>query len=60
MGVPPAIVARYCDTMGNIGPASLLISFAIAKERQAFGYGSKLLMLSFGLGFSCAAVAIRI
>jgi 3-oxoacyl-[acyl-carrier-protein] synthase-3 len=52
-------VAQHCKTLGNIGPASVLISFAMSKEQGHLVAGSNVLLLSFGLGFSCAGMALR-
>jgi 3-oxoacyl-[acyl-carrier-protein] synthase-3 len=44
---------------GNMGPASLLVSLALAHERGRIAKGGKLLLISFGLGFSCGVAAIE-
>lgn len=54
----PNMVAMNAPHLGNMGPASLLVSMGIAKEQGNIKKGSKVLLLSFGLGFSCGAAAI--
>ena len=51
---------RHARNLGNIGPASLLIVFAIQMEKQSFKKGDNVLFLSFGLGFSCGAAVVKI
>lgn len=51
-------VARHSHYLGNMGPASLLISFALELESGSIKPNDKVLLLSFGLGFSCGAAAL--
>ena len=44
--------------LGNMGPASLLVALSMAKEKKRINQQSKVLLVSFGLGFSCSAAAL--
>jgi 3-oxoacyl-[acyl-carrier-protein] synthase-3 len=62
------IAARFLKTdrflmspvaeVGNLGPASVLAALSHARESRMIQAGSKILLMSFGLGFSCGASAI--
>lgn len=56
----PDKVARHSHYLGNMGPASLLVSFALEMERGTIKPNDKVMLMSFGLGFSCGAAAIII
>jgi len=58
MNFNPAIVGTAFTHLGNIGPASLLILLSLAKQERRIVRGSKLLLVSFGLGFSCGAATV--
>lgn len=45
-------------TLGNMGPASLLVSLSMAERAELIQRGDKLLLMSFGLGFSCGMAAL--
>lgn len=45
--------------VGNLGPASILSSFSMAIDAGRITKGSKLVFISFGLGFSCGAACIE-
>lgn len=46
-------------TLGNMGPASLLVNLSLAREQGRVTPGTRALLLAFGLGFSCGAVAVE-
>lgn len=46
--------------LGNLGPASLLVSLAMAHEKGRLRSPSKTLLFAFGLGLSCGAAALTI
>ena len=46
--------------LGNLGPASLLVSLAMAREKGRLPSQSKALLLAFGLGLSCGAAAVTV
>lgn len=51
-------VSRHAHYLGNMGPASLLICLAIEIERGTIKPYDKVILMSFGLGFSCGAAAL--
>ena len=53
-------VSRHAHYLGNMGPASLLVCFAIEMERGTIKANDKVMLISFGLGFTCGAAAIII
>ena len=57
-GVARDLVETPVVELGNMGPATILVGFSLAKERGSVGPGSRILFLSFGLGFSCGAAAV--
>lgn len=46
--------------LGNMGPASLLVNLSIARDEGRLTPGTRVLLLTFGLGFSCGAAAIEV
>jgi len=60
LGLDPATVPMPVRQLGNMGPASVIINLAIAHETGRLIAGSKILLVAFGLGFSCGAVAVEI
>jgi 3-oxoacyl-[acyl-carrier-protein] synthase-3 len=60
IGVAPDIVPVPGAEHGNMGPASILVSLALAKEAGELKPSGKVLMVSFGVGFSCGAAAISL
>lgn len=58
MNFDPSIVSMPVKTLGNMGPASLLVAFSMAKQNGQAEPGTRLLLLSFGLGFSCGAATL--
>ncbi|GEP44448.1 3-oxoacyl-[acyl-carrier-protein] synthase 3 [Brevifollis gellanilyticus] len=59
LGIPLDKVPRPGAWMGNLGPASLLVGLSTAKESGLIADGKKVLLLSFGLGFSAGAAVIQ-
>ncbi|GGS20805.1 3-oxoacyl-[acyl-carrier-protein] synthase 3 [Streptomyces griseoviridis] len=57
--IPMRMVPTPVEELGNMGPASLLINLAIAMEKGLIKNGTKVMLLAFGLGFSCGAAAIE-
>ncbi|UUV35882.1 hypothetical protein NQK81_21380 [Amycolatopsis roodepoortensis] len=45
--------------LGNMGPASLLVNLSLARKEGKVIPGTPVLLLAFGLGFSCGAAAIE-
>jgi len=45
---------------GNLGPASLFVALALAHAGGRVPKGAKVLLLSFGLGFSCSGAALQL
>jgi 3-oxoacyl-[acyl-carrier-protein] synthase-3 len=46
--------------LGNMGPASLLVNLSLARDEGRLEPGTRVLLLAFGLGFSCGAVALEV
>lgn len=46
--------------LGNMGPASLLVNLSIARDEGRLKPGTRVLLLAFGLGFSCGAAAVEV
>jgi len=51
-------VGQPVTEMGNLGPASLLVSYSLAKEAGRISSGSRVLLVSFGLGFSAGVATL--
>ncbi|MGA5129938.1 3-oxoacyl-ACP synthase III family protein [Streptomyces olivoreticuli] len=51
------IVPNPCADIGNLGPANVLATLAMAREEGTLQPGTRALFLSFGVGFSCGAIA---
>ena len=47
-------------TLGNMGPASVLVAFSMLRKEGKLLPGKRVLAASFGLGFSCGCAAITI
>lgn len=60
MGVDPSKLEFPVRRLGNLGPASLLVSLALAHEAGKLPPSSRTLLLAFGLGLSCGAAALTI
>lgn len=58
VGFPSSIYDIFGAELGNMGPASLLVALSMAKEQGKIREHSKVLLLSFGLGFSCSSAAL--
>jgi 3-oxoacyl-[acyl-carrier-protein] synthase III len=58
MHFDPAVVPMPVRLLGNMGPASLLVNLSLAKQAHRMAPGSKILLVAFGLGFSCGAAAL--
>jgi 3-oxoacyl-[acyl-carrier-protein] synthase-3 len=46
--------------LGNMGPASLLVNLSLAADADKLRPGRRILLLAFGLGFSCGAAALEL
>lgn len=46
--------------LGNMGPASLLVNLSLARDEGRLKPGTRVLLLAFGLGFSCGAAAVEV
>ncbi len=53
-------VSKHAHHLGNMGPASLLVCLALEMEQGRLKPNDKVLLMSFGLGFSCGAAALII
>ncbi|MEI2696202.1 MAG: ketoacyl-ACP synthase III [Saprospiraceae bacterium] len=60
LGLDITKVSRHAHYLGNMGPASLLVCFALEIERGTIKPNDKVMLMSFGLGFSCGAAALII
>jgi 3-oxoacyl-[acyl-carrier-protein] synthase-3 len=60
LSLDPATVPMPVRQLGNMGPASILVNLALAGREGRLAPGVKLLLVAFGLGFSCGAVAIEL
>ncbi|MBX9827301.1 MAG: hypothetical protein K2Y27_20210 [Xanthobacteraceae bacterium] len=58
IGIPLDRVAVPGRTLGNMGPASVLVALSMLKADGALPRGMNLLIVSFGLGFSCGCAAL--
>jgi len=58
IGIPMSKVAVPGRTLGNMGPASVLVALSMLKEAGEIQRGTRLLLVAFGLGFSCGCAAI--
>jgi 3-oxoacyl-[acyl-carrier-protein] synthase III len=59
LGLGSSIVPTPVTHLGNMGPASLLVNLALAGNNGLLLKGTRVLLLAFGLGFSCGAVALE-
>ena len=57
IGIPFERIALVADRVGNLGPASVLVSLVSALD-GGIPRGSRVLVAAFGLGFSCGAAAL--
>ena len=60
LGLPLDRVLLPGRTLGNMGPASVLIAFSMLRDSGRLVGGTRVLVVSFGLGFSCGAAALTI
>ncbi len=60
LGLDADIVPMPVRTLGNLGPASLLVNLSLARDQGRLPAGSKVLLIAFGLGFSCGAAAVQL
>jgi len=60
LGLDPARVPMPVRHLGNMGPASLLVNLSLAKTDGRLAPGTNLLLIAFGLGFSCGAAALTL
>ncbi|MBT2540530.1 hypothetical protein J7E99_07380 [Streptomyces sp. ISL-44] len=60
LGFRPEIFPMPASRLGNMGPASLLVNLSLARDEGLLRPGQRLLLLAFGLGFSCGAAAIEL
>lgn len=60
LDLDPEVMPMPGRRLGNMGPASLLVNLSMARDDGRLGPGSRVLLLAFGIGFSCGAVALQI
>lgn len=60
LGFDASIVPMPVRQLGNLGPASLLVTLSLARDEGKLPPGTKVLLVAFGLGFSCGAAAVEI
>jgi 3-oxoacyl-[acyl-carrier-protein] synthase III len=60
LGLNPKIVPMPVRHMGNLGPASMFVNLSLARADGKLKPGTKVLLIAFGLGFSCGAAAIEL
>jgi 3-oxoacyl-[acyl-carrier-protein] synthase-3 len=60
LGLNAGIVPMPVRRLGNMGPASLLVNLSVARDEGRLPAGRKVLLIAFGLGFSCGAAAVEI
>ncbi len=58
LGLPMSKTAVPGRTLGNMGPASVLIALSLLRQNGTLSPGTRTLLLSFGLGFSCGSAAL--
>lgn len=58
MHFDPKVVPMPVTRLGNMGPASLLVNLSMAKQANRMAPGCRILLVAFGLGFSCGAAAL--
>jgi 3-oxoacyl-[acyl-carrier-protein] synthase-3 len=59
LGFDPALVPMPVRTVGNLGPASLLVNLSMARRDGLLAPGTRVLLVAFGLGFSLGAMAVE-
>lgn len=59
LGIPITKAPQPGAWMGNLGPASLLVGLSLAKETGLITHNRKVLIMSFGLGFSAGAAVVQ-
>ncbi len=60
LAIDPDVMPMPGRRLGNMGPASLLVNLSMARDAGRLSAGTKALLLAFGIGFSCGAVALEI
>ncbi|WP_188316609.1 3-oxoacyl-ACP synthase III family protein [Solihabitans fulvus] len=60
LGLNANIVPMPVRELGNMGPASLFVNLSLARAAGRTPAGTRLLLIAFGLGFSCGAAAIEL
>lgn len=61
LGLNLDVMPMPVRTMGNLGPASLLVNLSLARDEGKLSTaGVRVLLLAFGLGFSAGAAALEI
>jgi 3-oxoacyl-[acyl-carrier-protein] synthase-3 len=58
VGIERDRIALPVISHGNMGPASILVALDQSRKAKAVDVGSRVLLVSFGLGFSCGAAAV--
>ncbi|MEU1482808.1 3-oxoacyl-[acyl-carrier-protein] synthase III C-terminal domain-containing protein [Streptomyces sp. NPDC005752] len=54
------IAPNPCADIGNLGPANILATWAKAREESTLPPSTRALLLSYGIGFSCGAMAVTL
>lgn len=60
LGVSKSKIESPVRELGNMGPASMLVALSLGKDAGRLHDGDHVLLLSFGLGFTCGAAALRL
>lgn len=60
LGLPLDRFEMPGKSLGNMGPASVLIAFSMLRQSGKLVAGKRVLAMSFGLGFSCGCAAVSI
>lgn len=60
LGLPLDLFTIPGKILGNMGPASVLIALSMLRGEGKLSSGKRVLLLSFGLGFSCGCAAVTI
>ncbi|GAB3483458.1 3-oxoacyl-ACP synthase III family protein [Nocardiopsis coralliicola] len=59
LGFSSDILTTSLPRQGNLGPAGLIVDLSLAWEAGRLTPGTRLLMASFGAGFSCGAATVE-
>jgi 3-oxoacyl-[acyl-carrier-protein] synthase-3 len=57
---PETVVPMPVRQLGNMGPASLFVNLSLAQDSGLLVSGTRVMLLAFGLGFSCGAATLEL